>query len=145
MKKNNNYEYLEKKRILIPNLVGKNFKEIVNNIDEYSIVVASEEFSDDYEKGTIISQTPISGSYAENNFTIVTKVSKGSEYKVLPEIQKKTLSEISLILTSMNLIPFEIRQPSTEKEGTVLGYYKHSPNEKVKFGERIAILVSSGP
>jgi beta-lactam-binding protein with PASTA domain len=77
-------------------------------------------------------------------FTIAAKVSKGSENKILPEITGKILSDVSLELTSMSLIPVENRQSDKAPEGTVLGYRDYEPGSTVKYGERVVISVSSG-
>jgi serine/threonine-protein kinase len=137
-------ESFEIGKVIVPNLLGKNFKEATRSVYDYNLVMISEEFNEDVPEGSVISQTPAPGALVLPGFTIAAKVSKGSEIKVLPDIAGKTLSEVSAELTSLSLVPVEIRQPGDVPEGTVLGYRSKLPGEIVKYGEKIFILISSG-
>ncbi|MDO4731665.1 MAG: PASTA domain-containing protein, partial [Clostridia bacterium] len=84
----------------IPNLVGKDYEKArqeANRGGYYEVVKSSEEFNDSHEQGVIISQSP---EYKENaelnqNAIITVVVSKGSQYKTLPNVSGLTLSQAS--------------------------------------------------
>jgi serine/threonine-protein kinase len=128
----------------VPDLVGQDFETSMSKVSDYELVMISEEFDDSVPKGIIISQTPTGGSLVLPRFTIAAKVSKGSENKILPDITGKTLVEAALELTSLSLVPIEIRQVDEIPEGIVIGYRNHKAGDIIKHGEKVAILVSSG-
>jgi serine/threonine-protein kinase len=131
-------------KVKVPDLTGKNFQASAERVSDYELVMLTEEFSETVPEGNIISQTPEGGTDALSGFTIAAKVSKGSRTRILPDIAGKTLSEAAFELTSISLSPFEIRQPGDIPEGIVLGYRAYEAGETVNYGERIAIVVSSG-
>jgi serine/threonine-protein kinase len=131
-------------RVIVPNLVGMNFKEEIKLVSNYNLVMISEEFNEKIPKGSIISQTPVSGTLVLPGFTVAAKVSKGSEIKILPEISGKTLADAVYELSLLSLVPIEIRQPNNLPEGIVLGYKYKRTGESVRYGEKIFIITSSG-
>ncbi len=141
-------ELSSRQKIHVPNLIGRNFKTLQNEIKEgenYRVVLLSEEFSDEIGEGCIITQTPEYGKEMDIGGTIAVNISKGSKMKELPNISGKTLAEASLLLTELDLIPKEIRErSSTVKEGNVIDYKDHNPGDKVEYNSEITIRVSKG-
>ena len=117
----------------------------MNEDSKYRIVLLSEEFSDEVGEGCIITQTPEYGKEIDIGSTIAVNVSKGSKMIGLPNISNKTLSEASIMLTELNLIPKEIRERSSSiKEGNVIDYKDHKAGDKVEYKSEVTIRVSKG-
>lgn len=134
-------------KIKVPNLTGKNFKNIKNDnsITDYTIALLNEDFSDSIKEGCIISQTPEYGQEMESGSTIAVNVSKGSKKRVLPNIAGKTLSEASQLITAEKLIPIQSSDFSKEyPEGIVMGYKNYKAGDYADYGTEVTIVVSRG-
>lgn len=132
-----------------PNLVGKNYREIHDNIkstDNYSVALLTEEFSDSVKEGYIISQTPSAGTSMASDTVIMLTVSKGSKARSLPDITGLSLSEASLKLTSSGFKPVQLQENSNSVEsGYVIGYKDNKAGAKLDYGSEVYIVVSIGP
>ncbi len=136
------------KKITVPNLIERNFKtlqEELKYIDEYKVVLLSEEFSGDVAEGCIISQTPSAGEEAYYGAMIAVNVSKGSKMRSLPSIEGKTLSEASQLLAERKLKADSVNEFSDKyPEGTIIGYKSHKAGDEVEYGSQVTIIVSKG-
>lgn len=131
--------------IAVPNLIGKNYKSMDGQDGNYQIVVMGEDFSEKIEEGYIISQNPNPGEEMERYSTIAVNLSKGSKQRTLPEIQGKSLSEASQLITVQKLVPVQTFEFSKEfPEGTVIGYKNYNPGETLEYGSEVTIVISKG-
>ena len=135
-------------QIVVPNLVGLNFeqeKKEAEAIGEYQVLQSEKQFSDEIPEGCIISQTPTRGSYLNKGGTIVVEVSKGPEYKNLPEVAGLSLADASILLSSQGFIPSKDEESSTTvPAGMVIGYKNNNAGDKVQQGATVTIVVSKG-
>lgn len=136
-------------KMAVPNLMEKNFKKLQEELsagnEKYVVVMLSEEFSENIDEGFIISQNPSYGNDMQVGGTIAVTVSKGSKKRSLPNVQGKTLSEASILLSELKFIPVAIKQSSYEiEEGKVIGYKDYKSGDTVDYGSSISIIVSSG-
>lgn len=136
-------------KISVPNLIGKNYENIKQEMKNknygYNIILLSEDFSDTVEEGFIISQTPSYGLEMYENSNVAVNVSKGTKMKYLPDIKGKPISESSKLLTSLKLNPVAIRVFNNEfPEGTTIGYKDNNPGDALEYGSEVAILISKG-
>ena len=136
-------------KIAVPNLIGKNYENIKQEIKNknygYNVVLLSEDFSDTVEEGFIISQSPSYGLEMYENSNVAVNVSKGTKMKYLPDIKGKPISESSKILTSLKLNPVAIRVFNNElSEGTTIGYKDNNPGDALEYGSSVTILISKG-
>ena len=71
-----------------PNYVGKLYEEITSSDNEYgfNFQIASYQYSSEYERGEIMSQTPVAGKDVKKNATIKVVVSNGPEYVEVPKV-----------------------------------------------------------
>jgi serine/threonine-protein kinase len=139
----------EPKKIRVPNLIGKNYKnlkqEIKNKNYGYNLILLSEDFSSTVEEGLIISQTPAHSGQMYENSNVAVNVSKGTKMKTLPDIKGKPISESSKMLTSIKLNPVAVRVFNSEfSEGITIGYKDNNPGDTLEYGSEIAILISKG-
>lgn len=77
----------------VPDVVGKTYAEVLNNIDytlNFEFVENETEFSNDYERGYIIDQEPKSDQSVKKGTEIKLKVSAGSRKITVPNVIGKT-------------------------------------------------------
>lgn len=133
----------------VPNLVGQKYEDLVSQgSDKYVLMLGSEEFSDEYDEGYIIHQTPSyeSGKLMEKGEIIVVKVSKGTSLVTLPYVSGYSLSAASQQLASMGLTPTKIDAYSDSVErGIVIGYESNYVGDQVSYGSQVVLKVSIGP
>ncbi len=135
--------------VLIPNLVGKNYEELIaEGNSDFRIMLGERKFSDEYEEGLILSQTPSyeSGKYGEKGDIIVVNVSKGESLIELPSIYGYTLAGASQTLSDLGFTPTKVDVYSDYIDrGLVVGYKDYYTGDKVSYGSQIIIEVSMGP
>ncbi len=134
----------------VPNLVGKNFNELIARQDsnsEYVIIKANEEvFSDKYAEGEIISQTPEAGASAEKGVIIVVTVSKGLTSRELPSVSGQSVETAVRSLTNSGFIATgNYISSDTIEAGKVIGYENYNAGDLAPFGSKITINISTGP
>lgn len=131
--------------IPVPNLIGKNYKSLNDSAKDYQLAIMGEDFSDKIEEGSIISQNPSPGEEMERHAAIAVNLSKGSKQRTLPEIEGKSLSEASQLITAQKLVPVQTFEFSKEfAEGVVIGYKNYKPGEKLEYGSEVTIVISKG-
>ncbi len=136
------------RKITVPNLVGRNFKSLQDELkynNEYNVVLLSEEFSSEIGEGCIISQTPSAGEEAYYGTMIAVNVSKGKKTKSLPSVEGKTLSEASQLLAENKIKTDSVSEFSSKyPEGTVVGYKNYKAGDEVEYGSQVTLIVSKG-
>ena len=131
--------------IPVPNLIGKNYKSLNDSAKDYQLAIMGEDFSDKIEEGSIISQNPSPGEEMERYAAIAVNLSKGSKQRTLPEIEGKSVSEASQLITAQRLVPVQTSEFSKEfAEGVVIGYKNYKPGEKLEYGSEVTIVISKG-
>lgn len=135
-------------KITVPNLIGKNFKDLQNQDKEaagYDVLLLSEDFNDGISEGCVISQTPGVGEEVYTGSSIAVNVSKGSKMRKLPEITGKSVSETSIAISSLGIIPLESWDYSEDvPEGKVIGYLNHKPGDLIEYASEVTIIRSLG-
>ncbi len=135
--------------ISIPSLIGQKYDEVLakqSGSTEYTIIKANEEiFSDKYEEGTIVSQSPEQGLNADKGVTIVVTVSKGLPNRELPVISGQSLEIAVKALGDQGFIASGnyVASDSVE-EGKVIGYENYNAGDKAPYGAKIIINISTG-
>ena len=87
---------------VLPNLIGQSYDTVTNFYsDRFTIVVDSEEYSDEYERGVIIDQDIPMGTILDPDAETVVRVviSKGEEQITLVDVEGYTADEATEILT----------------------------------------------
>ena len=133
----------------VDNLIGRRYEDVVNNSSDYILVKKSDEYSEKYEEGLIIAQSPAEGVRVKkdpNNVPkIVVTVSLGSAERELPVIGGQSVETAVKLLNSRGFIVYGISTPSdTVEEGKVIGYKNHNAGDK-ESNSSIYITISSGP
>lgn len=129
----------------IPNLVGKNYQEVIEEYTDESFKIELEsEKNSSKEAGTIISQTPETGKISKTP-VIKVVVSKGKKSAVLTNYVGKDIEDVTEELDSLGFtnVSVEYDSHATYPKNTV---YKQSPGKgsNVNKDEKIIIYVSTG-
>ncbi len=135
----------------IPNYVGKNIDEVtkLSDSDEKFEVykVYSDEYSDEFAQGVIISQDPPAGSAInqEDSIIISVTVSKGKQMRELPQINGKSLDQAAQSIAEQDLLATaEYQYSDSVAEDYVIGYKSHQAGDTVEYGTNVTIIVSKG-
>ena len=111
------------------------------------VVEVDEEYDEEVEEGTVISQTPGGNTMAAKGSTVTIVVSKGEEVKVakVPNLKKKTVTEAEELLSEANLKLGTVNQEyhDTIPEGKVIRQSVEAGLE-VKEGTEVGITISKG-
>ena len=133
--------------IIVPNLVGQDFEKAKASSEagDYNVFLSEKVFSDEVEAGKIVSQTPPLDTSVRKGTNIVVTVSKGSKYRMLPEIGGLSLSQAAAKLSQEGFVPLQENVYSNDVEqGHVVGYKGRKSGEKIEVGSEVTILVSKG-
>lgn len=135
----------------IPNYVGKSYDEIVK-LDEADDTLEvyrtfTDEFSEEYKEGTIISQTPVAGSKItqEDGVVISVSVSKGPQMRELPKVEGKKLDEVAADIAEQGfLASAEYQYSDTVASERVIGYKSNQTGDTLEYGSSVVLIVSKG-
>ena len=135
----------------IPNYVGKSYDEIVK-LDEADDTLEvyrtfTDEFSEEYKEGTIISQTPVAGSKItqEDGVVISVSVSKGPQMRELPKVEGKKLDEVAADIAEQGfLASTEYQYSDTVASERVIGYKSNQTGDTLEYGSSVVLIVSKG-
>ncbi|MEG1869486.1 MAG: Stk1 family PASTA domain-containing Ser/Thr kinase [Oscillospiraceae bacterium] len=134
--------------ISCPNLVGKEYEEIIHDKsyrDEIVIEVAENQFNGEYPAGVVFKQEPIAGKTIKEGATIKVTVSAGVQTVILPDYSGQDATEVYKKLREQGLDYDEFLIFSdTIAEGYVV---RTDPDKKseVNSGELVTVYVSRGP
>ncbi len=135
----------------IPNFVGLTYDDVVksdeadNSISVYRTY--TDEYSDEYKEGVIMSQTPAAGSKVSQSDGILigVTVSKGPQMRVLPKVDGLTVDQAaSEIANSGLLATAEYQYSEAVADGRVIGYKSHEVGDTLEYGTNVTIIVSKG-
>lgn len=137
-----------KNKIIVPDLSGKNWSELEGQDSSavgYEVLLLSQEFDDNVPEGKVSSQTPSAGQEMDEGSIIAVNVSKGSKSRQLPSIAGKSISEVSLALSSIGIKPVESwKYDNSVAEGYVIGYADQQEGNSVDYGTQVVIIRSLG-
>ena len=136
-------------KVAVPPIVGMYASDAAatlaaNNLSDGG--TSSEEYSDDYAEGTIISQSPEAGEKVNEGTSISYVVSKGpkpADQVKVPSLTGKTLGAAISALNARNLTYTEVDIDSAEASGIIV---KVEPGEgtSVDVGTVVTLYVSNG-
>lgn len=139
-------------KVLMINVCGKTQEEAQNALHEMNLgyEVVGNEFSDEYEKGLVMSQTINGtaineGEVVEKNSKIELVISKGPAALTVPDILGKTESEAKSEIEGMGLV-FKVADhnySNSYEAGQVISSEPGSGNE-INKGETVSVIISRG-
>lgn len=135
----------------IPNYVGMNYEDVMKQAEGDTKITVyrsyTDEYSDQYKEGTIMSQNPPAGSKVtqEDGILISITVSKGPQMRELPKIEGLKLDEAASDIAEQGLLATaEYQYSNTVAEDRVIGYKNHQEGDTVEYGTNVTIIVSKG-
>ncbi len=135
----------------IPSFLGKTFEEVQKEVeDDKSITVYrtyTDEYSDDYAEGKIMSQSPAGGSKVtqDDDILISVTISKGAQMRELPNVEGELLEQAAQDIGANGLLATpEYQYNDKYAEGRVVGYKQHQPGDTVEYGTNVTLIVSHG-
>lgn len=135
----------------IPNYLGMTYEEASKAAESDSSITLyrnyTDEYSDEYEEGKIMSQSPAAGSKLtqEDGILISVTVSKGSQMRELPKIEGSSIEQAASDIASKGLLATPEYQYSDKyAEGRVVGYKDHQAGDTVEYGSNVTVIISKG-
>ena len=135
----------------IPNYVGMKYDEVLKGSQADSTITVyrnyTDEYSDEFAEGTVMSQNPPAGSKITQEVSIVVSitVSKGSQMRELPKVEGLKLDEAASDIAAQGLLATaEYQYSTTVAENRVIGYKNHQVGDTLEYGTNITIIVSKG-
>jgi len=134
--------------VVVPNIKGAKLAEATKTLEalKLKVQISGRETNDVQPPDTVLSMSPIAGSKRHEGATVYVKISTGSRYVTVPDLQGTTLDKARTMLQAVNLTLSDnyTMQPHPKfQPGTIIA---QSPDPKTKvdrFG-RVTVVVSSG-
>lgn len=133
--------------VKMPNLVGKKIGEaerILSNLD-LNLAKVNELYSEQFESGVIINQTPRVGQTIKKGRDVYLTVSKGAVQIDVPNLIGQNIRNARFLLRNQGLEVGFINYINDERYGvdTVISQTP-LPNTKTNYGKTVDLVVSSG-
>ena len=134
-------------RVTVPSLVGGTMSDAENLLKPIGLTseVSKEEFSEDLQKGIIISTSPAGGDKVKEGAVVLITLSKGPERYSIPMVAQLTVEAAIKVLSSIPIAEPIVQEIFSEK--IPKGYVISSEpvmGTKVKRGAGIKLVVSKG-
>lgn len=104
------------------------------------------EYSDEYEEGYVMAQTPKAGDMVKRGRTVTLTVSKGAEELEMPSLKNATEADAMKALEALNLglkITVKDESSSEVKQGSVVRT-EPAEGEKLQKGQEVILYISLG-
>ncbi|MGL6201086.1 MAG: Stk1 family PASTA domain-containing Ser/Thr kinase [Lachnospiraceae bacterium] len=136
-------------KVSVPSIVGKSESEAKSAITSAGLTVGSisEEYSDSYEAGVVISQNPSSGSKVEAGTSVSYTVSKGAKpadtVRIPSNITGMTLANAKSALENLGLV-VNSKEVANSSEAGIVVDCSPEPGTSVEVGSTVTISYSDG-
>ena len=110
--------------ITCPKLIGEKFEEVIEDTKykNYKIVKGDDKYSDKYERGTIISQSPEEGKILKGDHEITVVVSLGQKSSKMLNLANKKLDEAKKHLKELGVEESNIKILEVYSDDISAGY-----------------------
>ena len=130
----------------IPSVTGKTEAEAKSELEAAGFEVSTKEsYSDDVEKGYVMSQTPVGGEKGKEGDTVIITISRGAESVEIPNVVGKSQSAATSTLENEGFAAGDISEaPSdTYKKGQVMAQDPKAGSKAGK-GAKVNLVISTG-
>jgi len=139
------FESEKNAQLTMPNFIGMNYEEVINDMSysfSYKVVY---EFNSDYEKDQIIEQLPVADKEVYSASVVTLTVSNGAERLIVPTIDNMTYDEYSAVCLNLGLstTKYEVYD-ATIASGRIINTNPR-PRSDINEGDNIEVYVSLGP
>lgn len=136
---------------VIPNYVGMTYEEAEKAAQADSSIILyrnfTDEYSNDYEEGRIMQQSPAAGSQIlqDDNIVISVTVSKGAQMRTLPKVEGSKLDEAAADIAEQGLLAtVEYEYSDTVAADRVIRYKDNEEGDTLEYGSSVVLIVSKG-
>ena len=136
---------------VIPNYVGMTYEEAEKAAQADSSIILyrnfTDEYSNDYEEGKIMQQSPAAGSQIlqDDNIIISVTVSKGAQMRTLPKVEGSKLDEAAADIAEQGLLAtVEYEYSDTVAADRVIRYKDNEEGDTLEYGSSVVLIVSKG-
>lgn len=138
---------LGERPVNVPDLIGKSELEAGQILGELGLRIGnvSYEYSDEIPEDRIMKQSPTPGSKVPKGSAVDIVISKGIEVVIVPDVTGLSLEKAKELIKKAGLT-FEIIEEESEtyEKGKVIRQ-SPSPGDNAKKGDKVLLVVSSGP
>lgn len=130
----------------VPDVVGQTEEDAIAKLDAAGIsYTITNEYSDDYDAGVVISQSPTGGSSISKNKKVTLTVSRGQETTTVPSLSGMSQSDAITALSNAGLNAGSITSDysSSVEEGYVISQGT-SAGRTVQMGSTVDMVISLG-
>lgn len=129
----------------VPSVTGMTLGEALDRLTErkLDLEVAGFVYAEDMEENRVVRQRPLPGQVVKQGRSVGVILSRGAESRSVPDVLGMPLEDATIKLNEAGLHPETGASMRGGAEGTVLGQNR-KPGSRLKTGETVALLVSSG-
>ncbi len=135
----------------VPNYVGMKYDDVVKSDESDDTITVyknyADSYSDEYQEGMVISQTPAAGSKItqEDSVVISVAVSKGPQMRTLPKVEGEKLDTVAKDIADRGLLArAEYEYSDKVAEDRVIRYKEHVEGDTLEYGSTVVLIVSKG-
>lgn len=135
----------------VPNYVGMKYDDVVKSDESDDTITVyknyADSYSDEYQEGMVISQTPAAGSKItqEDSVVISVSVSKGPQMRMLPKVEGEKLDTVAKDIADRGLLArAEYEYSDKVAEDRVIRYKEHVEGDTLEYGSTVVLIVSKG-
>lgn len=131
----------------VPELIGKSEIEAGRILGELGLRIGeiTYDYSEDFPEGVILSQEPTAGVKVKKGTAIDIVISKGIPLVLVPEVVSLTKEKAIELIEEAGLTAEVVEEESTTVEAGRVIRQSPSPGDTIKKGEKVIIVVSTGP
>lgn len=136
---------------VIPNYLGMTYEEAEKAAKADSSITLyrnfTDEYSNDYEEGKIMKQSPAAGSQIlqDDNIIISVTVSKGAQMRTLPKVEGSKLDSAAADIAEQGLLAtVEYEYSDTVAADRVIRYKNNEEGDTLEYGSSVVLIVSKG-
>lgn len=136
---------------VVPNYIGMTYEEAERAAQSDSSITLyrnfTDEYSNDYEEGKIMQQSPAAGSQIlqDDNIVISVTVSKGTQMRTLPKVEGSKLDEAAADIAEQGLLAtVEYEYSDTVAADRVIRYKSNEEGDTLEYGSSVVLIVSKG-
>ncbi|MGM9523614.1 MAG: PASTA domain-containing protein, partial [Faecousia sp.] len=140
---------IENGEVEVESFIGMRLEDI--DPDDYPDLIVDvrnvkSDYSDEYEEGYVMAQSPKAGDMVKRGRTVTLTVSKGTEEKEMPRLENETETNAMKTLEALNLglkIVVKDENSSDVKQGSVVRT-EPDAGEKLQKGQEVILYISLG-
>ena len=136
----------DKNEVKVPNLTDMTYEEAEAELEELGLQIemGNEVFSDEYDEGRIVSQSPKADMKVKKGKTIRVNISKGSGVETVPSVIGQTVEQARATLEAKGFSLGSVKEEESDSpEGTVISQSPDAGTE-AESSQAVSVVISKG-